>query len=436
LINQERGSAGLAHRPQNGAPPLVPGRSCGSCSLCCKLYPVRELSKPAGQWCVHSARGEGCADHTNRPQACRQFFCSWLTEASLGPEWKPETARFVLAADPLHQALTVMVDPGMPSAWKREPYYSRLRELSERLFGEDRRLLVNVRGRITVVLPDRDVPLGVPPRGAEIAIWREGSAYGAKLQPPRDELALLKPAFIEAFEQASSIFDDPAVDDLAALMSITRDRNKMLDETAAAYAEAAGAECRAGCASCCHLMVMATPFEVLAIARQLLETQPSARIEDIKQRLRRLAEVPLDSTMRAQAKVPCALLENGRCSVYEQRPSVCRVMLSQSRAACESCLQGAGGIIPYIEPPSKIAAAAQMGIDYALISRRKLPIDLVELSRALLIALSDSQGALKSWLAGEDPFSGARAEARGASPGGEKAMSAARRFGVARHGEG
>jgi Fe-S-cluster containining protein len=428
---EDRSGAGLAGR-EHAAAQLVPGRSCGTCSLCCKLYPVRELRKPAGQWCVHTVRGGGCAVHANHPRTCQKFFCSWLLDATLGPEWKPETARFVLAPDPLYQALTVTVDPGMPLAWKRAPYYARLRQFSERLFTENRRLLVDLRGQITVVLPDRDVLLGVPPPGAEIVIWREGASYGARLQPPRDDTDWLKRAFIEAFEQAAELLDDPSTDEVTASAEIIRARNEVLDQATAAYAKVAEAECAAGCASCCHLMVMATPFEVLSIARHLLDGARSASdLEAIKRRLRRIMEVPLNWTQRAKARLPCALLDdNKRCSIYEHRPSMCRVALSQSRAGCEACLHDAAGDIPCVEQPRKIAAAAQMGIDYALISRRKVSIEPVELSRALLIALADYQGVLTGWLTGVDPFATAHAAARGAASSLERAVAAARRFGV------
>ena len=116
-------------------------------------------------------------------RACRQFFCTWLLDPTFGPEWKPEVARFVLSAK--IRVLTVIVDPGMPLAWKRAPYYSRLKQLSERLFAEKKRVVVNVKEHITVILPDRDVPLGVVPPVVGIAIWREGSSYGARLQAPR-----------------------------------------------------------------------------------------------------------------------------------------------------------------------------------------------------------------------------------------------------------
>ena len=70
----------------------------------------------------------------------------------------------------------------MPLAWKREPYYSTLKKFSEVFFRIDRKMLVCLNGHITVVLPDRDVPIGVIVPGEEIVVWREGSTYGARLR--------------------------------------------------------------------------------------------------------------------------------------------------------------------------------------------------------------------------------------------------------------
>jgi len=161
---------------------IVPGRSCGTCGLCCEVYSVQELNKPEGQWCPHVERGHGCKIHAIRPHVCRQFYCSWLVDPNLGPEWKPEVARFVISADPKYQALTVSVDPGMPLAWKREPYYSTLKLFSKVFFPLNKKVLVSLRGHITVVLPEGDVPLGVIAPGEEIVLWREGSAHRAMLR--------------------------------------------------------------------------------------------------------------------------------------------------------------------------------------------------------------------------------------------------------------
>src|ERR1700686_4090795 len=69
-----------------------------------------------------------------RPRSCREFFCSWLVDPNLGPEWKPEVCRFVLSADATHRAILVTVDPGRPLAWKRDPHYAGLKQFSEIFF--------------------------------------------------------------------------------------------------------------------------------------------------------------------------------------------------------------------------------------------------------------------------------------------------------------
>jgi Fe-S-cluster containining protein len=364
-------------------------------------------------------------------------------------------ARFVLWADPDHQALMVMADPGMPLAWKREPYYARLKQLSESSFRQDKKILVNLKGNITVLLPDREVPLGKIDPGAKIIVWREGSAYGATLRqdrkptkelPPKladtkgkpatgpsavDDPGFLESVFKEAFAKTCKLLDDPKIDDVEALTWSIRGRNKVLDETAGTYAEAAGAECRAGCVSCCYLTVSGPPFEIFSIARHLLDTKTRAELEGLRKRLQQVSEIPVDPTLRVRARIPCALLEDGRCSIYEQRPSVCRMALSQSRAACDACLKGAGGFIPYIEQPSKLAVAMQMGIDHALITRRNLSTEGSELSRALLIALDDYESAFRSWLQGKDPFPGAHVGAPGAPSSRDRTSAAAKRLGIA-----
>lgn len=447
--------------------PLVAGRSCDACSLCCKLLPVAELGKPAGQWCVHAVRGGGCGTYADRPATCRQFFCAWRRDSSLGAEWRPDVSRFVLSADSSLRALVVTVDPGMPLSWKRQPYYERLKRMSEMAFRQGMKVLVSLRGHITVILPDRDVLLGVVASPDDIVIWREGTAYGAALRPDvnpaqpapgsaRPAVALaasvegaalpapaerpaptpadphtMRTLFGETLARARERLDDPAFDQREAMRSIMRRRNQILDQTADAYAKAGRAECGPGCTSCCYLMVMATPWEILAIARHLLETRTAAEIEAIKQRLQRVAQIPCDPLARVKARVPCGLLEDdGRCAAYRERPSVCRMTLSQSRAACDSCLKAAAGSIPYIEHPSRVAAVVQAGIDYALIERRNLSVETAELSRALLVALDDHAGAMTRWLSGQDPFPDAHFIPQGGRSDRERAMSAAARFGA------
>src|SRR4051812_16469014 len=114
--------------PANFASEPAPGRACGACTLCCKVYDVPSLDKPAGQWCRYAKPGRGCGIHETRPQHCRSFHCLWMTQSWLGPEWKPDQAKMVLSIDPATLCLFVQVDPGQPNAWKREPYYRHLKQ--------------------------------------------------------------------------------------------------------------------------------------------------------------------------------------------------------------------------------------------------------------------------------------------------------------------
>jgi hypothetical protein len=75
------------------------------------------------------------------------------------------------------------VDPDTPLAWKKQPYYATLKDWAERAFVENKKIVVLVSDQATVILPDRDVPLGLLADGDEIAIFKEGPGYGAELRP-------------------------------------------------------------------------------------------------------------------------------------------------------------------------------------------------------------------------------------------------------------
>ena len=139
----------------------APGRACGPCTLCCKVYDVPAVASVAGQWCRHTRAGRGCAIHATRPEHCRSFHCLWMTESWLGPEWKPDRSKMVLSLDPLSRNMNVQVDPGQAGAWRREPYYGQLKRWAAASVPLRRHVLVHVDKTTTVVLPDRDVGLGV-----------------------------------------------------------------------------------------------------------------------------------------------------------------------------------------------------------------------------------------------------------------------------------
>ncbi|MCA0399708.1 MAG: hypothetical protein LCH38_02700 [Proteobacteria bacterium] len=162
---------------------LPPGRECGTCTLCCKLFPVPELEKPAGRWCRHIAQGRGCGIHETRPEICRAFFCQWVYNADLGPEWKPEVSRFVLSIYPGSNSLVVTADPGAPAAWRAEPYLRNLRRWAEAALAQGDQVLVMHGARATAILPDREVELGEIGAGDRIATYRGPGGYDVKRIP-------------------------------------------------------------------------------------------------------------------------------------------------------------------------------------------------------------------------------------------------------------
>lgn len=121
--NLPSGGVGIAR----AAARVVPGRACGTCTLCCKVVGVLEIAKRAGTWCPHCARGIGCTIYDSRYESCRTFYCQWMLDRRLGPEWKPERAKFALVMSEAGRRLTACVDPGYPSAWRRSPYYETLK---------------------------------------------------------------------------------------------------------------------------------------------------------------------------------------------------------------------------------------------------------------------------------------------------------------------
>jgi hypothetical protein len=135
-------------------------RSCGTCTMCCKVFRIPVLNKQEGKWCQHCAIGKGCGIYEDRPQQCRDFMCLWLQDQTLLPDWKPEVSKIVLSVFPATGFVYAQVDPGTPFAWQREPYLSRLIKLSEQLLRNRRHLLVFVHSNATLIMPTGPVPIG------------------------------------------------------------------------------------------------------------------------------------------------------------------------------------------------------------------------------------------------------------------------------------
>lgn len=155
-------------------------------------------------------------------------------------------------------------------------------------------------------------------------------------------------------------------------------------------------DCKPGCNSCCSLRVEVLPPEAFLIARELSKL-PEPALSELKARVASQAAYANGLTM-GQFRRPCALLVDGRCSIYAVRPSMCRKLYSQDVEMCK--IHGAE--IP--EDPSLfmqiavITVGANDGYGQA-----KFPNFSHELGQALLVALTDDQ-AEERWYRGEQVF--------------------------------
>jgi hypothetical protein len=139
------------------------------------------LNKPPGVWCKHCTPGKGCGYYEHRPQDCRDFRCGYLVNVDLTPEWKPEVSRLVIANHNA-QRVNIHVDPGRPDAWRREPYYSTIKDWTRRALAERIQVVVMIGQRSIMLLPDRDVDLGNVSSREVIAISKVPTPAGSRYE--------------------------------------------------------------------------------------------------------------------------------------------------------------------------------------------------------------------------------------------------------------
>ncbi len=85
-------------------------------------------------------------------------------------------------------------------------------------------------------------------------------------------------------------------------------------------------DCRTGCAFCCHVAVRVHILDAIGAAAPILSKPFHYRLESRRrQDLERVFQ-------------PCPLLVEGQCSVYAQRPVVCRGYHSREVAVCQQRL--------------------------------------------------------------------------------------------------
>lgn len=142
------------------APTPTP-RTCGDCTLCCKVMAVESLAKPAGRWCAQCDIGAGCKIYETRPQACDDFNCQWLMNPGIDAAWRPLESRMVLNYEAFAHRMIVHVDDARPDAWRKAPFDAHLRRWAAQCLGRGGQCIVMHGARSTVIFPRGEKDLGV-----------------------------------------------------------------------------------------------------------------------------------------------------------------------------------------------------------------------------------------------------------------------------------
>ncbi|MFN8612377.1 MAG: YkgJ family cysteine cluster protein [Vulcanimicrobiota bacterium] len=152
-------------------------------------------------------------------------------------------------------------------------------------------------------------------------------------------------------------------------------------------------DCRAGCAWCCHTPVRTTILDAIGAAAA---------------RLSQLIDYALPARDRQSLLAnfaPCPLLVEGQCSVYPQRPVVCRGYHSLAVNACKGRFDTRN---PALDPPMDVDLFGLVGMPQLATQTvlKELGIDSrpVVLGLAVVALQHDFEAMVADWLDGGTAF--------------------------------
>lgn len=140
--------------------PVLPGRDCNGCTMCCRVLEIAELDKPKGTQCRHCRAEGGCGIYAERPTVCGEFYCGYLVLKFVHPRWFPPDCGMMIFPNAAERRLAVLVDPAHADAWREAPYHDDLRQWAAAAEKMSFQLFVAIGPRIVAILPHEDVDLG------------------------------------------------------------------------------------------------------------------------------------------------------------------------------------------------------------------------------------------------------------------------------------
>ncbi len=142
-------------------------RSCGTCSLCCSVLRVDELSKRAGDDCRHQQGERGCGIYTDRPTICRAYQCLWR-QGGLEEDERPDETGGIVDLETMGIGLRLGIRMRRLEEFDAA---SKLRAIAERYRSQ---MPVRISDADDVMNPDRPFRVLLP-EGEEHRVFGERS---------------------------------------------------------------------------------------------------------------------------------------------------------------------------------------------------------------------------------------------------------------------
>jgi len=221
-------------------------------------------------------------------------------------------------------------------------------------------------------------------------------ALSRGLLPVPDETGMLGAAFVLARKLADA-------SNVRRASETARMAHALMQRSLASHPAPEPLACRLGCNHCCHNMVSVTAPEAFLIARAVRtrEHQPLLLASALQPRL--AAAIGLSADQRVGRRIPCPLLIDGACSIYAERPIMCRQVAARDATLCRQEADGEDVEVPGV--PRYLAHASNAGLALlGALAACRHDLAFFELSAATERALDTE--AERRWLAGDDVFAG------------------------------
>jgi uncharacterized protein len=185
-----------------------------------------------------------------------------------------------------------------------------------------------------------------------------------------------------------------------ALLSIAAKVSAFADQTIAMINQRyrPPLNCKEGCSYCCRKPGVLVAFpELLRLVEHVRRTFSETEITELAERARGYAVQMEGRNCNAPLKesVPCPLLVNERCSVYEVRPLVCRGYNSTSVDACREAHEKADALVPIFAPIKDVTDGATVGLEQQL-GAHGLNDAMLDLGLALNLAMTARENSFEA----------------------------------------